>query len=144
MLVETRRDQITGCSSGFGEQLVRSALARGDKVIATGRNAATRLKHLEDTGAAIIDLDVTLLEADVKTRVDAAVAVYGQIDVLVNNAGVAAFGTFEEYRQALAFPQPAISFPSPLQLTGERERAGTAATRTFRRCSPSTTSAHWR
>ncbi|KAL2128019.1 hypothetical protein VTI74DRAFT_9839 [Chaetomium olivicolor] len=87
---------ITGCSSGFGAQFVHSALARGDKVIATGRNAATKLKHFDGTGAAIVDLDVSLPEADVKKIVDEAAKIYGRIDVLVNNAGYALFGSVEE------------------------------------------------
>lgn len=89
---------ITGCSSGFGAQLVHSAVARGDKVIATGRNAATKLKHLEGTGAAIVDLDVSLPEADVKKIVDEAVKIYGKIDVLINNAGYGMFAVIEETR----------------------------------------------
>jgi hypothetical protein len=48
---------VTGCTSGFGEALVREILVRGDRVIATGRNASERLKHLEDLGAAILDID---------------------------------------------------------------------------------------
>ncbi|KAL2193140.1 hypothetical protein P885DRAFT_72483 [Corynascus similis CBS 632.67] len=87
---------ITGCSSGFGAQLVHSAVARGDKVIATGRNAATKLKHLEGTGAAIVDLDVSLPEADVKKIVDEAVKIYGKIDVLINNAG---YGINDDYQK---------------------------------------------
>ncbi|KAH6842405.1 hypothetical protein B0I37DRAFT_356483 [Chaetomium sp. MPI-CAGE-AT-0009] len=90
---------ITGCSSGFGAQFVHSALARGDKVIATGRNAATKLQQFEGTGAAIVDLDVSLPEAEVKKIVDEAVKIYGRIDVLVNNAGYGLFGALEETRQ---------------------------------------------
>ncbi|KAK4156060.1 hypothetical protein C8A00DRAFT_41437 [Chaetomidium leptoderma] len=87
---------ITGCSSGFGAQFVHSALARGDKVIATGRNSATKLKQFEGTGAAIVELDVSLPEADVKKIVDEAAKIYGRIDVLVNNAG---YGITEDYRK---------------------------------------------
>ncbi|KAK4121512.1 NAD(P)-binding protein [Parathielavia appendiculata] len=90
---------ITGCSSGFGAQFVHSALARGDKVIATGRNAATKLKHLDGTGAAIVDLDVSLPEAEVKNIVDKAAKIHGRIDVLVNNAGYGFFGAIEETRR---------------------------------------------
>jgi NAD(P)-dependent dehydrogenase (short-subunit alcohol dehydrogenase family) len=77
---------------------VHSALARGDKVIATGRNAATKLKHLEGTGASIVDLDVSLPEGDVKEIVDRAAKLHGRIDVLINNAGYGVFGAMEETR----------------------------------------------
>lgn len=87
---------VTGCSSGFGEQFVYSIIARGDKVIASGRNAATRLQHLESTGAHVMDLDVTLPPQELDAKVQAALAVYGGIDVLVNNAGYIESSPLEE------------------------------------------------
>jgi NADP-dependent 3-hydroxy acid dehydrogenase YdfG len=60
---------VTGCTSGFGEQ---SILARGDKAIATGRNAP-RMKHLEKAGAAVLHLDVTepqdVIDATIKEAI---------------------------------------------------------------------------
>ena len=87
---------ITGCSSGFGEQFVHSLLARGDKVIATGRNVAKKLAHLKDTGAAILDLDVTSPQIEIDEIVEKAIEIYGGVDVLVNNAGYNDIGTVEE------------------------------------------------
>lgn len=88
---------ITGCSSGFGELLVRQLRAAGDNVIATGRSAETRLAHLKDTGAAIIDLDVTAPAAEIQAKVDEAWDIYpGGIDVVVNNAGYIVSGPVEE------------------------------------------------
>ncbi|KUI70189.1 hypothetical protein VM1G_06300 [Cytospora mali] len=55
---------VTGCSSGFGELPVRQLRALGDNVIATRRNAETKLAHLKDTGADILDLDVSVPEAE--------------------------------------------------------------------------------
>lgn len=78
---------VTGCSSGFGEQFVHAILARGDKVIATGRNASVRFQHLAVTGAAILDLDVSAESEVVEQTVKIALGIYGGIDVLVNNAG---------------------------------------------------------
>ena len=37
---------VTGCTSGFGEHFISSILARGDRVIATGRNTSERFQHL--------------------------------------------------------------------------------------------------
>ncbi|KAI9740781.1 MAG: hypothetical protein M1818_004746 [Claussenomyces sp. TS43310] len=87
---------VTGCSSGFGEQFVHNILARGDKVIATGRNAATRLQHLGATGAAILDLDVSISQAELNEKVEEALKIYGRIDVLVNNAGYIESAPVEE------------------------------------------------
>lgn len=55
----------TGCFSGFGELFVHQLRALGDNVIATGRDAETKLAHLKDTGAAIVDLDVDGPEAEI-------------------------------------------------------------------------------
>lgn len=65
-------------------------------MIATGRNAATKLAHLKETGAAILDLDVTIPEAEVFAKIKEARQIYGRIDVLVNNAGYIESGAVED------------------------------------------------
>lgn len=87
---------ITGCSSGFGEQFVRQLRARGDNVIATGRNAETKLAHLKDTGATILELDVTAPQEELNAKFQQAIDIYGGVDVLVNNAGYIQCGAIEE------------------------------------------------
>lgn len=87
---------ITGCSSGFGELFVRQLTAQGDQVVATGRNAETRLAHLRETGATILDLDVTAPQAEIEKKFKEAWDAYGTIDVLVNNAGYIQCGALEE------------------------------------------------
>ncbi|KAH9896281.1 hydroxybutyrate dehydrogenase [Xylariomycetidae sp. FL2044] len=90
---------ITGCSSGFGEQLVVQLRALGEQVIATGRNAETKLAHLKDTGAFILDLDVTASQATIDSKVQEALDAYGSIDIIVNNAGFIQCGAVEEITQ---------------------------------------------
>ena len=87
---------VTGTSSGFGEQYVYSILAKGDRVIATGRRGHKRLQKLQDAGAAILDLDVTAPQAELDTTVKKALSIYGGIDVLVNNAGYIEAALIEE------------------------------------------------
>jgi NAD(P)-dependent dehydrogenase (short-subunit alcohol dehydrogenase family) len=90
---------ITGCSSGFGEAFVRQLRAAGDNVIATGRNAAVKLAHLQETGATILDLNVSSPPADIEAKVNEAWDIYpGGIDVVVNSAGFIMSGSFEELR----------------------------------------------
>ena len=83
---------VTGASAGFGRELVRAILARGDKVIATARNPA----KLEQNGARTLKLDVTAPLRDIQEIAKEAVAVYGRVDVLINNAGYFQMGTVEE------------------------------------------------
>lgn len=88
---------ITGCSSGFGAEFVHQLRALGDNVIATGRNAETKLAHLKDTGASILDLDVTAPEDIIAAKVEEAWGLYPSgIDIVVNNAGYILSAAFEE------------------------------------------------
>ena len=91
---------VTGCSSGFGKQFVHSILARGDNVIATGRKADQRLAHLKDTGAAILDLDISASEEQIAAKAQEALKIYDGIRVLVNNAGYIDFGFVEDFPYA--------------------------------------------
>lgn len=88
---------ITGTSSGLGQELVKAVLNRGDKVIATARNA-DQISSLKELGAATLQLDVTATQEQLNLKAEEAVAIYGRIDVFVNNAGYVQFGTIEETR----------------------------------------------
>lgn len=95
---------ITGANSGFGTEFVHQILARGDKVIATGRNP-DKLSALSNTGAHLVKLDVTSPLGELKEIAKQAEAVYGRIDVLVNNAGYIEMGTIEETTPERTFQQ---------------------------------------
>lgn len=91
---------ITGASRGLGVQLAKAALAAGHKVVATGRDphkvAAAIGAHAD---LLALQLDVTAPE-QARDAVTAAVARFGAIDVLVNNAGNFYAGFFEELSDA--------------------------------------------
>ncbi|RPD54405.1 oxidoreductase [Lentinus tigrinus ALCF2SS1-7] len=83
---------VTGCSDGgIGSALCAEYAAQGCKVYATARKmeAMDGLKH--GTNVAKLVLDVTK-EKNVRDVVDTIISKEGQIDVLVNNAGVLCVG----------------------------------------------------
>lgn len=88
---------ITGASRGLGLEIARAALAGGDQVVATGRNATNIVEALggDENRILAVALDVTDT-ASIEAAVDAAVERFGRIDVLVNNAGYGQLGAFEE------------------------------------------------
>ncbi|OAK94581.1 NAD(P)-binding protein [Phaeosphaeriaceae sp. SRC1lsM3a] len=86
---------ITGCSSGIEETLARNILARGDKIVATGRGNVARLASLKRAGAETVALDVMSSTQDIKTAVD-QIRKDGPIDVPVNNVANIEGGSAEE------------------------------------------------
>lgn len=95
--MESRVWFITGASSGFGDAFARHALAIGDSVVATARDAARLAPLVKQAPERVLAqrLDVARSgEADVAVR--AAVERFGRIDVVVNNAGYSVVGAVEE------------------------------------------------
>jgi NAD(P)-dependent dehydrogenase (short-subunit alcohol dehydrogenase family) len=87
---------ITGAGRGLGVDIAKAALAAGQSVVATGRDAAKVAAAVGDhENVLAFKLDVTRPE-DAQAAVEAAVAKFGRIDILVNNAGNFFAGFFEE------------------------------------------------
>jgi NAD(P)-dependent dehydrogenase (short-subunit alcohol dehydrogenase family) len=87
---------ITGAARGIGARIAEAALARGEAVVATSRDAASVQKRFPAGDALLaLPLDVTD-EAQAAAAVQAALARFGRIDVLVNNAGYGLLGAVEE------------------------------------------------
>lgn len=88
---------ITGTSRGFGREWAQAALERGDRVVGTARNPST----LDDLVAKYpetllaLPLDVTDRKAVFDT-VKQAYDHFGELDIVVNNAGYGHFGMVEE------------------------------------------------
>ena len=88
---------ITGCSTGFGRELAKQVLSLGYSVAVAARNPDDIKDIVADypETALAVKLDVTV-EAEIIAAVNSAIQKFGQLDVLVNNAGIGYFGAIEE------------------------------------------------
>jgi NAD(P)-dependent dehydrogenase (short-subunit alcohol dehydrogenase family) len=86
---------ITGCSTGFGQELSKQAIERGYRTVVTARDLGKLPHHIASDHVLVLKLDVTQPD-QVATAVKAAEARFGGIDVLVNNAGIGYFAAIEE------------------------------------------------
>jgi NAD(P)-dependent dehydrogenase (short-subunit alcohol dehydrogenase family) len=97
---------ITGASRGFGKVWAEAALKRGDKVAATARNTDDLADLMNTYGEAVlpIQLDVDDRQADFDA-IRKAHDTFGQLDILVSNAGFGHFGFVEELSEEEARTQ---------------------------------------
>src|SRR5690348_10884607 len=85
----TKTVLITGATAGFGEAAARKFAAGGWQVIGTGRRA-DRLRDLGDElGAAFLPLDIDMRDRDAVESLAKLDGAWGDIDLLINNAGLA-------------------------------------------------------
>jgi len=109
---------ITGSSRGLGRSLTEAVLVKGDKVAATARNPENLNDLVEKYGDLIypIKLDVTN-HSEIRDAVKAAVEHFGQIDVLVNNAGFGIIGAAEAFTDEQVFSQLETNLYAPIEVT---------------------------
>ena len=92
---------ITGASRGFGIEIAREALSRGDSVVATARDPHAISASLPGYGDRLLAVQLDVSDPEqISAAVDAAVGRFGRIDVLVNNAGRGLVGAVEESSDA--------------------------------------------
>lgn len=88
---------ITGASKGFGLALTKLALSQGDSVVSTSRDAASLRSSVSEHTGRFLALQVDLTsDSAVKQAIDHTIDYFGEIDVVVNNAGYSLVGSVEE------------------------------------------------
>jgi NAD(P)-dependent dehydrogenase (short-subunit alcohol dehydrogenase family) len=92
---------ITGTSTGFGKLMSITLAKEGHTVIAGMRNVKTKNATVAAELAALPNIEVVEMDVadttSVNTAVETVLKKHGQIDVLVNNAGIVGFGLFESF-----------------------------------------------
>ena len=109
---------ITGISSGLGKALAEAVIAKGDFVIGTFRQAsqvaAYNQANQKKSQAILLDLSQP---DQIRPAIDKCINDFGQIDVLVNNAGVGFIGAIEETAMTEIRQVFETNFFGTLQLT---------------------------
>lgn len=85
---------ITGASSGFGKETVKFFHQKGWNVVATMRSPEKETELIKLSNVLVTRLDVTA-RPSIAAAVETAIHRFGQIDVLVNNAGYGTLGALE-------------------------------------------------
>lgn len=94
---ESRTWIITGATSGLGLALAEAALEAGEQVVGTARRVERFDRLQSDFGERLLMVAHDVRDVDrAAAVVQAAVARFGRVDVLVNNAGVGQVGAAEE------------------------------------------------
>ncbi|MDO9477064.1 MAG: SDR family oxidoreductase [Pseudohongiella sp.] len=91
---------VTGGTRGIGLAIAKAALAEGARVLITGRSQSSvdeGLAKLADTNAHGIPADVAS-ESDTLAVFEKAMAMFGKVDAVVNNAGIARAGAIDNLR----------------------------------------------
>lgn len=88
---------ITGASKGMGLEVAKAVLANGGKVIATSRNLDEQIANIGEASENFLPLKVDITnEEEVKLAIEKGIETFGEIDVVLNNAGYNLLGNIEE------------------------------------------------
>lgn len=132
MELNTARILLTGATGGLGQALARTLAGQGAALLLAGRDEkrlADCISGIGGTGCVAHGLRADLnLAVDVEKTAEAARA-FG-VNVLINNAGISAFGLYEDQPWSTASQVMATNLIAPMQLTHallpwlkQRERA---------------------
>lgn len=88
---------VTGASKGLGFELVKKLLSEGFQVAATSRTVNSLISAFGEASENFLPLSVNITDNnDVKSAIAKTTEHFGQINVVVNNAGYGQIGTLEE------------------------------------------------
>src|SRR5580692_1571045 len=107
---------ITGASSGFGRATAKLFHQHDWNVIAAMRTPEKEKELSVLSGVLVTRLDVTR-KSEIREAVEAGIRAFGQIDVLVNNAGYGSFGALEVAPEEVIRQQFEVNFFGLVEVT---------------------------
>lgn len=109
---------ITGSSRGLGRSLTEAVLAKGDNVAATARNPENLSALVQKYPDQVYPIQLDVTDKDqVVSAVEQAIAHFGRIDVLVNNAGFGIIGAAEAFTDEQVRSQLETNLYAPIEVT---------------------------
>jgi short-subunit dehydrogenase len=121
MNINGKRVLITGGSSGIGLAIAEALLAKGAKLVITGRRADTlaqAVQELQHTGSPIYSVSADVATPEGRTAtIKQAVDRLGGLDILVNNAGGVRAGRLENTPEAELQAMIDVDLVAPILLT---------------------------
>ncbi|MDM1138054.1 3-ketoacyl-ACP reductase [Empedobacter sp. R132-2] len=91
---------VTGGSRGLGKAVALALAKEGVNVAVTGRNTKTLEETVEEIKSFGVKADYSIFnvaeKVEVKMQLERLIESFGAFDILINNAGIAAFGSFLE------------------------------------------------
>jgi NAD(P)-dependent dehydrogenase (short-subunit alcohol dehydrogenase family) len=109
---------ITGCSRGLGRSLTAAVLAVGQRVAATARRPEQLADLVAQYGDRILPLALDVTDsAQISKAVADAIAHFGRLDVVVNNAGFGITGAVEGYTDEQVRSQLETNLYAPIAIT---------------------------
>jgi NAD(P)-dependent dehydrogenase (short-subunit alcohol dehydrogenase family) len=110
--MERRVWLVTGASTGFGLSTVKELLKQGYQVAATTRSKPRLLENLgpcDQSRLLILEVDLKN-DAEIKNAIDTTIGHFGQLDVVLNNAGFGQLGPVEELSRQVLLDQFEVNF----------------------------------
>lgn len=112
---------ITGSGSGIGKTLAIEVGKKGAKIVLNGRNQerlTTATSELNQLNIEVLPIqgDISVYD-ECKNIVEKTIQKYGKIDILINNAGIASFGSFVDVKVEVFNKVVNINFLGTVNMT---------------------------
>lgn len=112
---------VTGTSSGIGRAAALEFARAGARVVSVARRAELLQeleKELAQYGKPVLSVPTDLTQDDgMEKLVETVIQAYGQVDVLVNNAGLSVGGAFQAQNPAIIRQMVNLNVYTPMRLT---------------------------